>query len=126
MRKRLSAFVLSVSFLASVLAVQTVTMTGCQSTGTPAGDNARAYLNAESSYSHLVQAWDEILPTAFVTKDQAIAFESARVSANNILDRWRVAVVAGQPFDGWASLDSILTELTILLASAQTARTGAN
>ena len=109
--KRRSIPILFASCLSIVVIAPLAVMPGCSSSADPVTQNGVAYIQAESVYSATVRTMTTLANSGNLTLAQAQRFDTARRSASQLLTQWRVSVIAGKPFDGLSSLNSILDEL---------------
>lgn len=95
-----------------------VVTAGCATSSDPVVNNAVRYAQTEQVYTSTVRTATALAQQGKLSVDDAERFEAARSSASRLLDEWRAAVVAGAPWNGWDSLESILEELIRIQAQA--------
>lgn len=94
-------------------------MTGCAHSGSAVTDNAINYATGEQLYVTTVRTVTSLASTGRITLAQAERFDQARVACNNILNRWRASVQAGEAASLQASFESALAELIRIEAEAK-------
>jgi len=108
--------------LAFLMVLCTVVITpilpGCATGATSEGTNALRYSQAEDVYASLARTVIQLNETRAITLQQATEASRLLASANRLLDEWHAAVAAGQPFNGMDSLNSILNEVSLVIATA--------
>lgn len=111
--------VLTVAAFSLLLVFCAAGLHGCASSSDPVVNNAVRYAQTEQVYTSTVRTATALAQQGKLNVDAAEKFEAARSSAARLLDAWRASVVAGLPWDGWASLESVLEELIRIPAQAQ-------
>lgn len=111
------------------VAVAVAPMSGCAILRV--GDAQSAPLTTTQRYQVSVQAYiaavnlmTRLASSGNVSREDAEAFELARVSANSLLGDWRMAITNGTEFDELAALDAALDAL--IRASARADQTSRN
>lgn len=122
MKRRL----LSVLLAGAVLALgipAAVTVPGCASgpaaTGTdPVQASALHYVQVQDLYSSTVRTMTALSKAGKVSLADMNQFEQYRSTVAGLLDQWHAAILAGQPWDGWSSLESVLGAFLQMQAQA--------
>lgn len=87
------------------------TFTGCATAQTDVENNAIRYYQTETVYASTVRAMTALANSGKIKLEDAERFESVRISASRMLDQWKKSVAAGEPWDNWAALETLLEEL---------------